>query len=215
MNAVKKMIDISLNAEVLCQDKRCGRVSSVILNPLTDELTHFVLRTDGLFEKDYLVPVERIVSSSGEALLLNCTSEEVAELEPFHQTTFVQLDPVDYPYLPDVMLGPIYEWPFVRSEDGYSLAVESESVPAHELAVRRGATVQATDGKIGHVDEFLVDPANNHVTHLVMHRGHLWNKRDVVIPISAVNRVEDDSVYLTLDKPAVAELPRIPIHRGK
>ena len=32
------------------------------------------------------------------------------------------------------------------------------------------------------VDELLVDPENEHITHLVMREGHLWGQKDVVYP---------------------------------
>ena len=46
-----------------------------------------------------------------------------------------------------------------------------------------GASVEATDGQVGRVQEFVIDPQNNRVTHLVLHEGHLWGKKDVTIPL--------------------------------
>jgi len=43
--------------------------------------------------------------------------------------------------------------------------------------VRRGTRVEATDGHVGHVDEFVVNPENGHITHSVMREGHLWGKK--------------------------------------
>jgi sporulation protein YlmC with PRC-barrel domain len=79
--------------------------------------------------------------------------------------------------------------------------------------VRRGARVEATDGHVGRVDEFLIDPESEHITHLVMREGHLWGQRDVTIPISKVDRMEEDTVYLKLDKGSVEALPTIPVRR--
>ena len=212
---MKKLLEIPMNAEVYCQDGACGHLCGVILNPITHEMTHCVLRTDALVHYEYLVPVDLVASSAGGVLLLQCSGEDVADLEPFHRTRFLRVDPLDYPRIPDVMKGGFYEWPYVETQDGYALAVETEAVPAHELAVHRGATMEATDGNVGQVNEFLVNPENNHISHLVLRQGHLWGKRRVVIPISAVDRVADDTVYLTLDKKAIGELPRIPLRRGR
>ncbi len=75
------------------------------------------------------------------------------------------------------------------------------------------AEVYGPDGRIGRVDEFLVNPTNSHVTHLVLREGHLWGQKDVTIPISEIDRIEDDVVYLKLDKYAVAHMPGTPIKR--
>jgi sporulation protein YlmC with PRC-barrel domain len=76
--------------------------------------------------------------------------------------------------------------------------------------VRQGARVEATDGRVGRLDEFLVDPANEHVTHLVMREGHLWGRRDVTIPVSEIDLIEEDTIYLKLDKEQVGALPTVP-----
>jgi len=61
--------------------------------------------------------------------------------------------------------------------------------------------------------EFLIDPANENITHLVLREGHLWSQKDVTIPVSAIDRIEEDAVYLKLDKHAVEVLPAVPIKR--
>jgi sporulation protein YlmC with PRC-barrel domain len=42
------------------------------------------------------------------------------------------------------------------------------------------------------VDEFVVNPKNGHITHLVMREGHLWGQKDVIIPLALVLRVSID-----------------------
>ena len=53
------------------------------------------------------------------------------------------------------------------------MVVEHEQIPLGELAVSGGAHVEATDGRMGRVDEFLVNQENGYITHLVMREGHL------------------------------------------
>ena len=86
-------------------------------------------------------------------------------------------------------------------------------IPPGELAVRRGTRVQATDGDVGHVDEFVVNPENGHITHLVMREGHLWGKKEVMIPLSAMGDTRDDTVFLKIDKHQIEALPTIPVKR--
>ncbi len=108
---------------------------------------------------------------------------------------------------------PLVMWPYATAEGPEYVRMERENIPAGERAVRRGARVQATDGDVGHVDEFLVNPDGDLITHLVLREGHLWGRKDVSIPVSAIDLIEEDTVFLSLSKDDVEALPTIPIHR--
>ena len=69
-------------------------------------------------------------------------------------------------------------------------------------------------GLWGGRNEFLVNPTNGHITHLILREGHLWGQKDVTIPVSQIQRIEEDAVYLKLDKRHVAALPAIPVGAG-
>jgi sporulation protein YlmC with PRC-barrel domain len=83
-----------------------------------------------------------------------------------------------------------------------------DRVPEGEVEVRRGEHVHATDGAIGRVQGFVIDPTDHHLTHVLLDEGHLWGKKRVAIPISAVKDV-DDGVRLTLTKAEVGDLPPV------
>jgi hypothetical protein len=93
------------------------------------------------------------------------------------------------------------------------IPVDEEQIPPGELAVYRGAQVEATDGKAGMLGEFLVNPLNGHISHLILMEGHLWGKKEVTIPVSAIDRIEEDTIYLKLDKKAVESLPTESVRR--
>jgi len=72
--------------------------------------------------------------------------------------------------------------------------------------VQRGESVHALDGEIGKVQGFLVDPDDNRVTHILLQEGHLWGRKEVSIPISAVTGV-DAGIRLNITKKQVEDLP--------
>ena len=53
---------------------------------------------------------------------------------------------------------------------------------------------------------FLVDPDDHRVTHVLLQEGHLWGRKEVAIPASAVTRV-DEGIRLNLTKQQVEDLP--------
>ena len=74
--------------------------------------------------------------------------------------------------------------------------------------MRRGDHVEASDGPIGRVQGLIVDPADHHVTHVLLDEGHLWGEKRVAIPIGAVSRV-DVGVRLSINKAEVRDLPEV------
>jgi hypothetical protein len=79
-------------------------------------------------------------------------------------------------------------------------------VPLGETDLQRGERVHALDGEIGQVQGFLVDPGDDHVTHVLLQEGHLWGRKEVSIPISAVTGV-DNGIRLNMTKKQVEDLP--------
>jgi uncharacterized protein YrrD len=77
--------------------------------------------------------------------------------------------------------------------------------------VRRGEHVHASDGAIGHIQGLVIDPSDHHVTHVLLQEGHLWGKKEVAIPIGAVEEVAEDGVRLGLSREQVRELPPVEV----
>jgi sporulation protein YlmC with PRC-barrel domain len=87
-------------------------------------------------------------------------------------------------------------------------ATTEDRVPEGEVEVHRGEHIHATDGEIGRVQGFVIDPTDHHLTHVLLDEGHLWGKKTVVIPISAVKDVSD-GVRLSITKAEVGDLPPV------
>ncbi|MEJ2737053.1 MAG: PRC-barrel domain-containing protein [Anaerolineae bacterium] len=202
------MMDIAIDADVQCTDGPGGRSTYIVLNPVTRRVTHVVVQEDSFPHLERLVPVEMVAETSPDRIHLTCTQQGLHGLEAFIETEFL---PGEFPYA-TYGLNEFRLWPYVLPDDEL-VPLEHERVPPGELAVRRGSHVRATDGEVGQVDEFLVDRETEHITHLVLREGHLWGKRDVLVPVSEIGQVDEDRVYLTLSKEEVANLPTIPVRR--
>jgi len=209
------MIDIPVNAEVHCSDGQAGRSAYVIINPINQLLTHLVVRDERPPFAEHMVPIDRVEETSPDAIKLNCTRDELRKMEPFIYQEYIR---VKYPSY-EKWQGSMVAWPYVLpvnnftfEEDRY-IPLELENTPPGELAVRRGARVEAVDGYYGQVEELLVNSKNMHITHLVVREKHLWRRRDVAIPVSQIDRVEENSVNLKLDRKNIKELPTIPVQR--
>jgi sporulation protein YlmC with PRC-barrel domain len=196
-------MDLPLNARVYGFDGLCGQSQELILDRNTEEVTHLVVKGNHLPHTELLVPVELVAETTPHLIRLRCTRDRLAEMEPYLKVEVIE-EKIPY-YVPDPGLMPM-EIPQPRR-----VTVRHKAIPSGEVAVRKGARVNATDGHVGRVDEFVVDPVTEQVTHLVIREGNVWGQRDVTIPVSEIDRIEEGAIYLKLDKGGVEALPSIPI----
>jgi sporulation protein YlmC with PRC-barrel domain len=209
-------MDIPVNAQVHCADGPCGRSSYVILNPTTEQITHLVVREAKFPHTEVLVPVSLVVETTADVIQLRCTTDELRRMEPFIETEYIQseLPEVEYPPISiSYLKGEYLMWPYFVPDLTEYRPVEHKHIPPYERAVHRDTRVNASDGYIGQVDEFLVDPASGHITHLVLTKRHLLRQEVVTIPVSQIDHIEEDTVYLKLDRHSVEALPAIPVRK--
>ncbi len=207
-------MEIPLNAQVECTDGVCGRSVYVLINPVVEQVTHLVVKETSSPHKEVIVPVDLVSATIAGTIQLRCSKAELEKMDPFVQTEFVKEKvPDQYAGYGGGGYGMGYFWPYVSFESTVYVPVEHQQIPPEELAVRRGTRVEATDGYVGQVDEFVVNSENGHITHLVMREGHLWGQKDVIIPLSAMGETREDTLFLKLDKHQIESLPTFPMHR--
>ncbi len=199
---------IPVNATVLCTDGRAGFVSTVLLNPIKREVSHLVVQTSS--STDRIVPLERVQSTTDEEVKLDCTRDELSKMPLFTETHYMKVEDPDY----SMLQSGAYQHPYVSNIWDEEEAVEEEQVPPGEMAVHRGTKVRATDGDIGELEEFVVDSKSGKITHFILRKGHLWGKREIAIPISAVELAQDDTVRLKLSKDEIEALPGVKVKRN-
>jgi sporulation protein YlmC with PRC-barrel domain len=200
-------MDLPMNVTIECIDGPYGHSVAIMLNPSSNEVTHLIVREPSLMGIDRMVSVDLVTESTPELIRLRCTKDELAELPPFVSTSYLPASPS---YMPGYGAGMMFS-PYLSMQPGIS--IDHENTPADELALHRGAHVQATDGHIGEVEEFLVNPVSHRITHVVLREGHFWSRQNVTIPVIDIDRIEDDTVYLTLNKHEIEALPALALHR--
>lgn len=198
-------MDIPIDVEVFCTDGLCGRSTGVVLKRNNEEVTHLVVKEKDAPHEEILVPVTMVKATTPDSIDLTYTRDKVDELQRFMEIEYVKVD------IPRYAGGAYSLAPYTYAESEI-LPVRRMVVPDGELALLRGARVEATDGHVGRVDELLMDPDDDRVTHLVLREGHLWGKRDVSIPVSEIARIQDNTVHLKIDKRTIESLPAVSVH---
>jgi len=192
------MAEFTLGARASCPDGFCGVVSRTILDPAARTVTHLVIGPrHGAGGR--LVPLDLVEAAAGE-IRLRCTLDEFGRLDPAEETELV-----DGGYGDAGAMGMGGSVPGMSLGYSTPLVVE-HAVPLGDIEVERHESVHAMDGHIGQVEGFAVDPADQKVTHVLLREGHLWGRRQVAIPVSAVASV-DAGIRLNITKQQVEDLP--------
>jgi hypothetical protein len=210
MRKETNMTNIPIAADVQCTDGPCGKSTSVIYNPVNHKLTHFALQDKNLPENPTrLVPADKITGATPKQIALNCSVADVQKMPAFVVTDFVQESPSGYAYAS----GEAYHSEYVINDTAYD-SFDDEVVPSGEVSIHSGMLVEASDGKVGRLDELVLDGQSGEVTHLLMREGHLWGKKDVAIAISDVDFADGDTVYLKINKDSIKSLPAVKVKRS-
>jgi sporulation protein YlmC with PRC-barrel domain len=188
--------EFAMGAVASCVDGPGGKVSRVIIDPATETVTHLVIEPKHRLGVGRLVPLDLVDTTAGD-IRLRCTVEEFGNLEPAQETELV--DDVTGGLGLGGMAGP-------GGIASPMPVILQDVVPLGEADVERGDPVHALDGEIGRVHGLLVDPDDHRVTHVLLEEGHLWGRKKVSIPASAVTGVEN-GIRLSLTKKQVEDLP--------
>jgi len=213
----------TIGTEASCSDGAAGQVSRVIVDPLAEKVTHLVIEPEHRHGFGRLVPLDLVDETAGE-IRLQCTRAQFEKLGPAQETQFIPSTSGygGYGYLPDQ----VGYWPYYGLGGGMGVAglgisggigagapaqtITSDTVPLGEVEVSRGDYVHATDGDIGRVQGLVIDQGSRHVTHVLLQEGHLWDRKDVAIPISAVASTAG-GIQLNITRQQVQDLPPVNI----
>jgi hypothetical protein len=164
---------------------------------------------------------------AGKVLRVNLTRQQIADSPPIelHKTVSRQYEEAYHQY---------YGWPYYWEGDGLwgglrgfpvlgappgvapgapvtptSLAIERADAHLRSAQAVNGYHLQATDGIIGHVCDYLVDDQSWAIAGLVVKTGHRFTGKEVQLAVSEVERIsyEDSTVFVKLTKAAVEKCP--------
>ena len=209
----------TIGAAVSCSDGPCGNLIRVVVDPIARAVTHVVVEPEHRAGLARLVALDLIEpGTDAQAIRLRIALDEFEALPSAEETDFLPGGSGEDAY----EAHELYYWPYfglVGGVDPYetfaSGLVTRDTIPAGEVEVRRGDRVHASDGEIGKVEGLVVEPTGGHVTHVLLQEGHLWGRKRVAIPMTAVEKM-DDGVSVSLSKREIEALPAVDLtHSGR
>jgi sporulation protein YlmC with PRC-barrel domain len=196
--------------------QEAGTIDRVVLEPVTREVTHIVLRK-GFLAEGKLVPVDLIGVATDEHVSIRAMKDDLHALPPFEQARFVEAtEPGDgdrqgslespvaglFPYL-----GPLPPMGPMGSPEPALPQTSERNIPEGTVPLKTGARVIASDGKkVGLVEEVLTDPHQDRATDLVVAGGSLLHKTKWRVPMDWVTEVREGEVHLAVGVRSLQEV---------
>lgn len=216
-------------------ERNLGRITRIVMDPVTDKVTHVVVRHGLIFTEDKVIPIEYFRSASPERADLRDDVGDLEALPVFKESHYVpagnagddvpensmdaQVPPFLYWYPPMTLSSQhtigYYGVPSFGGtlEDEYQnrryVKWTTQNIPDDTVAVKEGAEVISADGKhVGDIEEIQVDSESDYATHVLISQG-LFLKEKKWVPTLWFRTVEDDRVYLAVTSSLLKTLPEV------
>lgn len=209
---------LDLDCPVACADDTFGELADVVIDPRARCATHLVVREHGRPDLARLVPIGAAqIIEGANGVRLDRTVAEINALEPVHRSEYLRLDqrPAEDPGatvgIEETIGMPLYGSLGPNGLDAGMepiqfdphVTVSYDRIPEGTVEIRGASAVTSSDGHhVGHVVGLVLDDRAQ-ILQLVLEHGHLWRKRELAIPIGAIDRIESDEVVLTLSNDQV------------
>lgn len=198
------------------QGEKLGSLERVIIDPSTKEVTHLVIGKAVLFTTNKVVAMDMVNPDIEDRITLLSPKQSLEEFQDFEDTDYVNLDRADYP---DQDVEASYWYPPTTlawwRTDMYvaypSMPIyvrrAKQNIPEGTVALEEGAKVISRDDKhLGNIEEVIVDPQDNRVSHFVISAGLLF-KEQKLVPVLWISNIAEDEVRLSVDAQFLDRLP--------
>ncbi len=199
---------------------KVGGVDRVVIDPESREITHIVVRKGTILPKDKVVPTEMIDSADEDRVVLYAAGGDLDDLPDFEEEHFVPAGnefitgrgragaPMPLYWYPP-LAGTSYAggvYPRLEMDPGFAGRGRTvRNIPEDTVPLKEGAKVLAVDDEsVGNIERIFT--SDDRVTHFIVSSGMISKTRKVV-PVSWVNEIGEDEVYLNVGSELISSLP--------
>lgn len=160
------------------------------------------------------------VDTARQKIAVNLSRRQIEESPPLDSDRPVsrQFEEAYHSYYgwPDYWVGPYMwgadAWPTRDGEQRKKVAQSKETWDPNLRSTRdvTGHHIQAADGEIGHVDDFLIDDETWAIRYLIVDTRNWWPGKSVLVSTQWIERVSwpESKVFVDLTREAITQAPR-------
>jgi uncharacterized protein YrrD len=194
--------------------EKIGAISGIVIDVKTRDVTDLIVSRGILSGEEKVIPVSLVDLENQDRLMLRETNQTVDDFPSYETSHYVDTDESAAPY---ANVRASYWYPPVDLQTPIPRNVPAAvpdrpieprtSIPEGRAAISEGAKVVGTDDKhIGNVEQVIMSPESNTVTHFVIGKGFLL-KEHKLVPAHWVSASDDQAIHLSVDSRLFDRLP--------
>jgi len=198
--------DFNLKARIQGKDGECGQLTGLVIYPEARLVSDLIVKRGYLMAQQHVVPIATVQSALEDDVYLSIDSYELNQYPEYRVVEFEE--PVTGPEQRTMeMAGPY----------GLQGALEPivptrkrkiyEGIAPNQRVIESGMAIENLDGRIGKVVRVVVDRQHNEISYMVAQRGLIFHEQ-LVVPITMVETVSEDSIMVIGGDQMLEELPR-------
>lgn len=205
---------LQLGGTVRSADGQTCELADLVLEAAALRVTHVVVQPPEPAPAR-LVPIDRL-SEGGSEPALELTLAELDQLDSVHEFAFLRpgeapdAGPGSTVGVEDTYANPTADASPLGGSLGDvtdSVGVGYDRIPQGGVELRHASGVFSGDGHhLGRLEGVELD-GERRIDRLLLERGHLWWKREIPVPATAVAKIENDVVSLGSPKSEIDRLP--------
>ena len=198
------------------QGDRLGTLSRVIIDPNNRKVTHIVVENGLMFPTNKIIPIDQMNPQIEEKIILTSSEEDLKNFPDFEESHYVDLDTNETPgsdVTTSYWYPPVdYAWwrtgiPSLAAPMPVYTIRTTQNIPEGTVALEEGAKVISADDKnVGSIEQLVVDPQDNRVSHFVVGEGLLFKERKL-IPVTWISTIGEKEVYLSVKSGTLERVP--------
>ena len=205
---------LELGEGARCSDGAVRELADLVIDAGSRRVTHLVIQPKDDPGAARLVPVDLVAADDGEhEISLRCSAQQLEELPLVHENAFVdEGEPAEEKDgwevgIRDMQVIPDYLPTAMPGELASEVVVTYDRVPKGEIELRHASDVYSADRHhLGSLDGVVLG-ADGGIDQLLLGRGHLWWRREIAVPATAIGELANDMVTLGVSKAEVASFP--------
>ena len=198
--------DFNLSGNIQAKDEEYGQLAGLVLYPEARLVTGLIVKRGLLMAQQRVVPIDLVQSALGDDVYLTADSDELDQCQEYRVVEYEE--PVTGleqqtagVAVPHGLYGPTEPTVPTKKQKFY------EGIASDQKVIEAGMPISNLEGKIGKVVRVVVNRESNEITSLVVQRGMIFHKY-LVVPITMVEDVSEDSVLVTGTNDMLEELPQ-------
>jgi len=201
--------DFNIGAQVHCRDGKCGRLSKVVVNPDTLQVTDLIVEEGFLLKRARVFPISVVERTTEQDIYLSVHSDDLGSYREYREVEYERV--ASGSEAASFNTSQVMPYGGVTTSN-YNVAIVREKVrqglSSDDLALlAQGTPVKNQEGVIGKLDHVITNADSSEITHLVVRHGILFPER-LDIPIALVERISENGILVAATNEELQQLPR-------